>query len=216
MRFEARNCRSGLSGAQPGLMSPTRPSACDPGPRMIDVRARNWLWITSRTASRCRYSQRRRHGFVGMDSTLSLAQLPLIVRLAVAVTAGLIAAMGYLQASAAADLALRAAAAPGKIIYNDAPTVKVSESAARRPSPQDRATGGGRARRHSRNARRSRSAFSHHAEIGRAQWRIPTSRSRSAAHASAAARWCRRRGRSMSSSCRGRWEMRRALHRLLL
>src|SRR6185436_2989491 len=69
------------------------------------------------------------HGFVGMDSTLSLAQLPLIVCLAVAVTAGLIAAMGYLHRQrVAADLALRAAAAPGKIIYNDAPTVKVSDS----------------------------------------------------------------------------------------
>jgi hypothetical protein len=64
-----------------------------------------------------------------MDSTLSLAQLPLIVCLAVAITAGLIAAMGYLHRQrVAADLALRAAAAPGKIIYNDAPTVKVSES----------------------------------------------------------------------------------------
>src|SRR4029453_22050 len=64
-----------------------------------------------------------------MDSTLSLAQLPLIVCLAVAVTAGLIAAMGYFHRQrSAADLALRAAAATGKIIYNDAPTVKVSES----------------------------------------------------------------------------------------
>jgi hypothetical protein len=64
-----------------------------------------------------------------MDSSLSLAQLPLIVCLAVAVTAGLIAAMGYLQRHrAAAELALRNATAPGKIIYNDAPTVKVSDS----------------------------------------------------------------------------------------
>ena len=64
-----------------------------------------------------------------MDSSLSLAQLPLIVCLAVAVTAGLIAAMGFLHRQrAAADLALRAAVAPGKIIYNEAPTVRVSDS----------------------------------------------------------------------------------------
>ena len=66
-----------------------------------------------------------------MDSTLSMAQLPLIVCLAVAVTAGLIAAMGYLHRQrAAAELALQraAAAAPGKIVYNDAPTVRVAES----------------------------------------------------------------------------------------
>ena len=64
-----------------------------------------------------------------MDSTLSLAQLPLIVCLAVAVTAGLIAAMGYLHRQrTAAELALRAAAAPGKIIYSEAPTVRVTDS----------------------------------------------------------------------------------------
>jgi hypothetical protein len=64
-----------------------------------------------------------------MDSTLSLAQLPLIVCLAVVVAAGLIAAMGYLHRQrAAADLALRAAAAPVKIIYNEAPTVRLSDS----------------------------------------------------------------------------------------
>jgi hypothetical protein len=66
-----------------------------------------------------------------MDSSLNLAQLPLIVCLAVAVTGGLIAAMTYLHRQrAAAELALQraAAAAPSKIIYNDAPTVKVADS----------------------------------------------------------------------------------------
>jgi hypothetical protein len=66
-----------------------------------------------------------------MDSSLSMAQLPLIVCLAVVVAAGLIAAISYLQRQRAADeLALlrAAAAAPGKIVYNDAPTVKVADS----------------------------------------------------------------------------------------
>jgi len=66
-----------------------------------------------------------------MDSSLNLAQLPFIVCLALVVTAGLIAAMTYLHRQrAAAELALQraAATAPGKIIYNDAPTVKVADS----------------------------------------------------------------------------------------
>ena len=66
-----------------------------------------------------------------MDSSLSMAQLPFIVCLAVVVAAGLIAAISYLQRQRAADeLALlrAAAAAPGKIVYNDAPTVKVADS----------------------------------------------------------------------------------------
>ena len=66
-----------------------------------------------------------------MDSSLSMAGLPLIVCLTVVVAAGLIAAISYLQRQRAADeLAIQraVAAAPGKIIYNDAPTVKVAES----------------------------------------------------------------------------------------
>jgi hypothetical protein len=66
-----------------------------------------------------------------MDSSLSMAQLPLIVCLTVVVAGGLIAAISYLQRQRAADeLALlrAAAAAPGKILYNDAPTVKVADS----------------------------------------------------------------------------------------
>lgn len=66
-----------------------------------------------------------------MDSTLSMAQLPLLTCLAVAVAAGVVAAMSYFHRQrAAAELALQraAAAAPGKIIYNDAPTVRVSDS----------------------------------------------------------------------------------------
>jgi hypothetical protein len=65
-----------------------------------------------------------------MDSSLS-TQLPLIVCLTVVVAGGLIAAISYLQRQRAADeLALQraAAAAPGKIIYNDAPTVRVADS----------------------------------------------------------------------------------------
>jgi hypothetical protein len=66
-----------------------------------------------------------------MDSTFNLAQLPLLLCLAVAVTAGLIAAMSFLHRQrTAADLAMQraAAAAPGKIIYSDAPTVRVVEA----------------------------------------------------------------------------------------
>jgi hypothetical protein len=64
-----------------------------------------------------------------MDSSLSLAQLPLIVCFTVVVAGGLIAAISYLQRQRAADeLALQRAAAPGKIIYNDAPTVRVADS----------------------------------------------------------------------------------------
>jgi hypothetical protein len=64
-----------------------------------------------------------------MDSSLSLAQLPLIVCLAVVVASGLIAAISYLQRQRALDeLAVQRAAAPGKIIYNDAPTVRVADS----------------------------------------------------------------------------------------
>ena len=63
-----------------------------------------------------------------MDSSLS-TQLPLIVCLTVIVAGGLIAAISYLQRQRAADeLALQRAVAPGKIIYNDAPTVKVADS----------------------------------------------------------------------------------------
>ena len=66
-----------------------------------------------------------------MDSSFNLVQLPFLLCLALAVTAGLVAAMTYLHRQrAAADLALQraAAAAPGKIKYNDAPTVRVVES----------------------------------------------------------------------------------------
>src|SRR5687768_6729789 len=64
-----------------------------------------------------------------MDSSLSLAQLPLIVCFTVVVAGGLIAAISYLQRQRAADeLALQRAAAPGKIIYSDAPTVRVADS----------------------------------------------------------------------------------------
>jgi hypothetical protein len=69
--------------------------------------------------------------FVGMDSSLAMAQLPLIVCLAVVLTVGLIAAISYLQRQRAADeltLQRAAAAATGKIIYNDAPTVRVADS----------------------------------------------------------------------------------------
>ena len=60
-----------------------------------------------------------------------MAQLPLIVCLAVVVAAGLIAAIGRTCIGNAppTELALPArAAAPGKIIYNDAPTVRVADS----------------------------------------------------------------------------------------
>ena len=66
-----------------------------------------------------------------MDSSLNLPQLPLLLCLAVGITAGFIAAVTYLHRQrAAAELALQraVAAAPGKIIYNDAPTVRVADS----------------------------------------------------------------------------------------
>jgi hypothetical protein len=65
-----------------------------------------------------------------MDSSLSMMQLPLLMCLALAVTAGVVAAMSYFQRQrTAAELAMqRAAAAPGKITYNDAPTVRVTDS----------------------------------------------------------------------------------------
>lgn len=65
-----------------------------------------------------------------MDSTLNWAQLPLLLCLAAAVTGGLIVAMTYLHRHRAAALAVQRAAAiaPGKIIYTDAPTVRVVES----------------------------------------------------------------------------------------
>jgi len=66
-----------------------------------------------------------------MDSTSLLsAQLPLLLCLAVAVTGGLIAAIFLHRQRAAHAIALQRAAAPaaGKIIYSDAPTVRVSDS----------------------------------------------------------------------------------------
>jgi hypothetical protein len=64
-----------------------------------------------------------------MDSSLSLAHLPLMVCLAVVAAAGLIAAISYLQRQRAADeLTLQRVAAPGKIIYSEAPTVRVADS----------------------------------------------------------------------------------------
>lgn len=65
-----------------------------------------------------------------MDSTLNLAQLPLLPCLVAAVMGGLVVAMTYLhrQRAAAALAMQRAALAPGKIIYSDAPTVRVAES----------------------------------------------------------------------------------------
>jgi hypothetical protein len=66
-----------------------------------------------------------------MDSSFNLVQLPFLLCLALAVTAGLVAAMTYLHRQrAAADLALQraAAAAPGNIKYNDAPPVRVVDS----------------------------------------------------------------------------------------
>jgi hypothetical protein len=62
------------------------------------------------------------------SSSLHFTQLPLLVWLAVAVTAGLIAAVMYRQrqrSAATAAMQKSAAAAPGKIIYHDAPTVRV-------------------------------------------------------------------------------------------
>ena len=65
-----------------------------------------------------------------MDSTLTLAQLPLLPCLVAAVMGGVVVAMTYLhrQRAAAALAMQRAALAPGKIIYSDAPTVRVAES----------------------------------------------------------------------------------------
>jgi hypothetical protein len=66
-----------------------------------------------------------------MDSTLNLAQLPLLLCLAMAVTGGVVVAMTYVHRQRAAALAVQRAAAmaaPGKIIYSDAPTVRVAES----------------------------------------------------------------------------------------
>jgi hypothetical protein len=66
-----------------------------------------------------------------MDSTSLLsAQLPLLLCLAVAVTGGLIAAIFLHRQRAAHAIALQRAAAPaaGKIMYSDAPTVRVSDS----------------------------------------------------------------------------------------
>lgn len=62
------------------------------------------------------------------SSSLNFTQLPLLLYLAVAVTAGLIAAATYRyrQRTAAISAMQRSAAAvPGKIIYNDTPTVRV-------------------------------------------------------------------------------------------
>jgi hypothetical protein len=63
-------------------------------------------------------------------SSLAMAQLPLLLCLAVAVTGGLIAAILLQRQRATAALAMQRAAAPpaGKIIYSDAPTVRVSDS----------------------------------------------------------------------------------------
>lgn len=64
------------------------------------------------------------------SSSLLFVQLPLLLCLAFAVTGGLLAAFYvHRQKSAAAELAVqRAGPAPGKIIYSDAPTVRVSDS----------------------------------------------------------------------------------------
>ncbi|HKU16567.1 MAG TPA: hypothetical protein VJQ52_19405 [Steroidobacteraceae bacterium] len=65
-----------------------------------------------------------------MDSS-SYVQLPVLLYLAIAVGTGLIVAMTclYRQRAAAEHAMLRAAApAPGKIIYSDAPTVRVVDS----------------------------------------------------------------------------------------
>ena len=66
-----------------------------------------------------------------MDSPLVIAQVPLLLCLAVAVTGGLVAAIYvHRHRAAASELAIQraAASAPGKIIYSDAPTVRVVES----------------------------------------------------------------------------------------
>jgi hypothetical protein len=66
-----------------------------------------------------------------MDSTSLLsAQLPLLLCLAVAVTGGLVAAIFLHRQRAAHSIALQRTRAPaaGKIIYSDAPTVRVADS----------------------------------------------------------------------------------------
>jgi hypothetical protein len=66
-----------------------------------------------------------------MDSSPLLSpQLPLLLCLAVAITGGLIAAIFLHRQRGSHALALQRAAAPapGKIIYSDAPTVRVSDS----------------------------------------------------------------------------------------
>jgi hypothetical protein len=66
-----------------------------------------------------------------MDSTFLLpAQLPLLLCLAVAVMGGLLAAIFLHRQRAAHAIAMQRAAAPaaGKIIYSDAPTVRVADS----------------------------------------------------------------------------------------
>jgi hypothetical protein len=66
-----------------------------------------------------------------MDSSpLVFAQLPLLLCLAGAVTGGLIAAIFLHRQRASAALAVQCAAAPApaKIIYTDAPTVRVGDS----------------------------------------------------------------------------------------
>jgi hypothetical protein len=66
-----------------------------------------------------------------MDSPLAIAQLPLLLCLAVAITAGLVAALclhRYREAASALAMQRAAASAPGKIIYSDAPTVRVVDS----------------------------------------------------------------------------------------
>ena len=64
------------------------------------------------------------------SSSLVFAQLPLLLCLAVTITGGLVAAFYVHRQRAATALAVQraAAAAPGKILYNDAPTVRVSDS----------------------------------------------------------------------------------------
>jgi hypothetical protein len=66
-----------------------------------------------------------------MDSSpLTFAQLPLLLCLAIVITGGLVAAIFLHRQRAATELAMQRAAAPapGKIIYSDAPTVRVSDS----------------------------------------------------------------------------------------
>ena len=64
------------------------------------------------------------------SSSLLSAQLPLLLCLAVAVTGGLIAAIFLHRQRAAHAIAMQRVAAPaaGKIIYSEAPTVRVSDS----------------------------------------------------------------------------------------